>query len=86
MQEWNEHRIRKQEFRQIAGGKPDLLYLIPEKYNAVERRKIVNLENVNLLMRDYINIEKPELCCPIFREMVRRAYPEFVTPSSSEAA
>lgn len=38
---WNLHRIRRQPFRDIRGGKPNVLYYLPEMSNAWDYKKPV---------------------------------------------
>ena len=38
---WNEHRIRKQVARNNIAGKPQLLFNLPENYDALISRKIL---------------------------------------------
>ncbi|XP_015122918.1 uncharacterized protein LOC107045241 [Diachasma alloeum] len=35
-QEWNRHRIRKQKSRDLAPGKPNSMFYLPERYNATD--------------------------------------------------
>ena len=51
--EWNDHRIRKQNFRNIAGGIPNVLYYCPEFHNGVQCGKAVNLDHVKILLKEY---------------------------------
>lgn len=64
MKEWNEHRVRKQNNRNIPGGSPDELYKWPENYGGNDFKKEVNIEQVKEL---YEYTKKPQLVAPDFK-------------------
>lgn len=66
-QEWNEDRIRKQNCRNIVGGKPNELYDWPENFEATDCRKPVTLSTIKSL---YSYTKKPELCLADFKTLV----------------
>lgn len=84
--EWNEHRIRPQKFRQVDGGTPNSRYDCPEMYGCADHKKTVNLEHVNILLKDHLNRVEPRLVSVTFLEMVKIVYPSFCTPKTSEEA
>lgn len=49
----NLFRIRKQPSRDIHGGKPNILYYIPEKEDAEDYKKPINQEHVNIFLEKY---------------------------------
>ncbi|XP_051170486.1 uncharacterized protein LOC127287539 [Leptopilina boulardi] len=66
--EWNEHRIRKQNNRDVAGGIPDEMFKWPENYGAVRCEKQLDLESLQCL-KEYV--EEPILISPVFNELVK---------------
>ena len=66
--EWNEHRVRKQNNRNVEGGIPNELYHYPEKFLANDCRKMLNLDHVDLLLTKYT--KKPQLYSSKFQELV----------------
>ena len=67
--EWNEHRVRKQNNRNILGGIPNQLFHCPEKYNGVDCRKPVDLENIDFLLKEYST--EPKMFSSDFEELVK---------------
>ena len=82
--EWNDHRIRKQNNRNIEGGKPNILYNWPEKYNAEECKVEVEEYKIDVLLKNYS--QKPELHKPIFEELVKVILPNAKTPTNADEA
>lgn len=82
--EWNEHHVRKQNGRNIAGGKPNELYAWPERLEKVDCRQPVNLNHVELLMNEY-SVE-PHLCSPLFLELVELIMPGTQVPTTNQDA
>lgn len=46
--EGNEHRIRRQNSRKKCGGKPNIRYYLPENFGAVDCKKSVNHDNIEI--------------------------------------
>lgn len=82
--EWNEHRIRKQS-PDILGGKPNVIYHWPEKYNGRECKKPVAENHINVLKRKYVNV-LPEIHNPRFEELVKFLKPNIVKPKIAQEA
>lgn len=83
--EWNSHKVRRQPGRGVLGGVPDLLYQLPENYNAYECKKDVQEENIDIFIDAYA--VEPRLYSKEFDEVAKLApidlhYP----PASSESA
>lgn len=56
--EWNNHRIRQQKNIKSPCGIPNIMYRWPEKYNARECKKPVNLAEIDLLINTRTKIPK----------------------------
>lgn len=83
--QWNLHRISKQYSRDIRGGKPNVLYYLPEKFNAIDYGKKMNEEHIETLRPKYA--KKPELYMVRLEECVKDTIdPEFKTPCTTEEA
>lgn len=80
----NEHKIRKQALRNNKCGKPDVMYNLPELFDAKDYRKPVDLEAVARLKTAYAT--KPSLVDPHFQELVELVLPNAETPSNSKEA
>ena len=48
--EWNEHRIRKQNARDILGGIPNELFHMPQKFDAIDHKKEVCKDDIQILL------------------------------------
>lgn len=82
--EWNSHRIRKQKGRGIDGGVPNIMYTLPDKFDAVDHKKPIDLENIYILQKHFT--KKPEICSQDFAEVVRIMHPDLKVPTSVEEA
>lgn len=56
--EWNEHRVRKQNNRNVEGGVPNVLFKCPEQFGTIDFRKPLNLEHIQHLI-PYNSVSKP---------------------------
>lgn len=65
---WNLHRIRKQPSRDIRGGKPNVLYYLPENFNAIDCKKPVDERHIKILQEKYA--QQPRLYREGFKEIV----------------
>lgn len=83
MKEWNEHHIRKQQNRNIPGGKPDELYKCPEKFGTTDFKKEVNLEQMEDLYRF---CKKPVLVAPDFKAVTDELRRNISQPRCAEDA
>ena len=66
--EWNEHRVRKQNCRNVVGGIPNEMFHFPEQFGAVDQRKSLNKDHVRILQNDYSS--EPSLVSLEFKELV----------------
>ena len=82
--EWNEHRIRKQNNRMIAGGKPNIMYFLPTKFGAMECKKPVNKQCVNILLQKYA--KDPQLVNPQFSNVIMEEFGYLPQPCTAEEA
>lgn len=82
--EWNEHHVRKQNGRDIQGGRPNELYAWPERLGKLDCRQPVDLDNIELALQEY-SVE-PHLCAPNFIELVDLIMPGTEVPTSNEEA
>lgn len=82
---WNLHRIRKQPCRDIPGGKPNVLYYLPENSNAKDCRKSVNQEHIQIFLYKYTT--QPRLYRQGFADTVVEAVlPSCPIPCTAEEA
>lgn len=82
--EWNDHRIRKQNNRNINGGIPNVLYYWPERYKRVNHGKTVNLEGIEHLRSSYVTESK--LYSDNIEELIHLLMPNVRTPRNCEEA
>lgn len=73
-EEWNKHRIRKQRNRSNPFGKPDVMYYLPQRYDARDHKFAVDAEKVDTLMNEFTT--KPILIDPDFKELVTIVLPD----------
>lgn len=57
--EWNNHKVREQKSKDILGGKPNILYELPQNYGAYDRSKTVDDRHVDIFMDKFS--EEPKL-------------------------
>lgn len=81
---WNEHRIRKQREQNNIGGKPYILYNLPEQYGALDYRKGIDKAIIKELKETLTT--KPDLVDPIFKEEVERTQINLEEPRTPEEA
>lgn len=81
---WNQHKIRKQQGQNFFGGKPDVMYHDPGKFNARECKKEIDVTKIDNLIHKF-TIE-PQLFSPEFQARVERVYPEADLPTTTEEA
>ncbi|XP_031788706.1 uncharacterized protein LOC116417790 [Nasonia vitripennis] len=77
IKEWNEHKIRKQNSRDILGGIPNELYYWPEKYRAHDYKRPVKEECLQSLLNDYTKI--PIIYSNFIEEIVNLILPKPVS-------
>ena len=82
--EWNEHSIRKQRARNIPGGKPNVMFKLPENRGLHDFRKHVNLQHVAILEEKYTLT--PFLRNKKFIDTVNVILPELLTPATATDA
>lgn len=84
-EQWNLHRVRKQYWRGICGGKPNILYYLPEMFNAVDCSKPVEEDHIDRLLYSYAT--EPKLYEPRFKTDVADALiPTSKTPCTAKEA
>lgn len=84
--EWNEHRVRKQNGKNVTGGKPNEMYAWPQKFGKMDRKQTVDVDFVDMLLNDKEYSEEPHLCSPDFVELVELLMPGTRTPTTNEKA
>ena len=67
--EWNQHHIRKQNARNIPGGKPNVMFNLPQKFGLSDCKKPVDLEHVDILFQKYTT--KPQLYRSEFEDVIK---------------
>lgn len=82
--QWNTHCIRKQAARNNISGKPEVMFYCPERYDAENFKREVNLTVVQKLMDKLTT--KPVLFDPLFEELVKIYIPDVTTPKSADEA
>lgn len=75
---WNEHRIRKQHARNFIGGKPFVLFNLPEQFDARDYSKSIKETRVKSLMREFTT--RPKLIDPCFAELIETLLPNVAVP------
>lgn len=83
MREWNEHRVRSQNNRNIVGGIPNVLFECPEMFGATDYQKPLNLDHVAYLKQ---HTEEPYLVSSIFKQFVDDLLQMAPRPSNAEDA
>ncbi|XP_043467487.1 uncharacterized protein LOC122501804 [Leptopilina heterotoma] len=83
IKEWNEHRVRKQNNRNVVGGIPNMLFECPEMFGATDWKKEVDLNHVSFLKK---YTEEPYLISPIFKEFADDVLQMSPQPSTAEEA
>ena len=83
-QEWNKHRVRKQNIRNIPSDIPNILYYWPEKVGATDCKKEVDSDDINRLM-DKFTI-KPKMYSSKIKPLIDILIPDICTPSSAQEA
>ncbi|OXU20226.1 hypothetical protein TSAR_015327 [Trichomalopsis sarcophagae] len=81
--EWNEHRIRMQAGRSVAGGIPNDLYNLPEKFGARDCHQPLNKQHVNILLKKYT--ENPILYPKRFEDIAKIIGKQSIPSTVSEA-
>lgn len=82
---WNDHKIYKQPKKNIPGGIPNLLFKLPEKYNATDCKKPVPSEHINILFEKWTT--EPILYNQRFKDVVvNYILPDFKVPGTAEEA
>lgn len=66
-EELNEHRVRKQNSRNVCGGIPNVLYNCPEKFGVDDFKKDVDLKFVDYLEKTYTT--EPTLVSSTFKNL-----------------
>lgn len=80
-EEWNAHPIRCQNSTQTPTGKPNILFKCPERYNATDCRKNVNIADVKRIQDNFCTVK------PIFYnrhtpEIARLLIPNYKEPET----
>ena len=82
---WNEHKIYKQPKKCLPGGVPNILYKLPEKYNATEYKKSVPDEHIEILVKNWTT--EPIIYNENFKKVVVDfILPNFEVPGTPEQA
>ena len=75
---WNTHNIQRQMRCEVEGGKPDVMFFLPEVYNARDYLSHVNMEDVEVCKEIYAKN------CPDYDvnmdELVRLVKPDYELP------
>ena len=82
--EWNEHRVRKQNCRNIPSDIPNILFHWPEKVGARDCRKEVAGDDVQRLLDRFA--VKPDMYNPKIQELVHLLMPKPCSPSCAQEA
>lgn len=82
--EWNQHRIRRQNNRNFSGGRPNILFGLPENYGAIDNAKQVQERDVEILYDQFTT--EPRLYDPGFEEVVQILMPAVKIPCNSQEA
>lgn len=84
--EWNEHTIRKQNCRNVVGGKPNELFHSPEDFDGNDCSKPVNLALFEEFPTQYT--QEPVIYHPEFVDFLEENLPEDIisVPTSLEGA
>ena len=81
---WNTHNIQSQKRHDVEGGKPDIMYFIPEVYNTYNYLCVVDVEDVRACRRLYT-----ENCADFHantEELVLLLKPDYVPPTDTSEA
>lgn len=84
IKEWNEHKIRKQNSRNILGGIPNELYYWPERYGTFDHKRPVKEECLESLITDYTTT--PVIYSENIEEIVNLILPNISSPCTVEDA
>lgn len=82
--EWNKHRVRKQNIRNIPSDIPNVLYYWPEKVGAKDCKKEIHPDDVNRLINKFTI--KPEMYSSKVKDLIEMVMPNCTTPSSAKEA
>ena len=72
---WNTHNIQSQKRHEVEGGKPDIMFFMPEAYKTCDYLRTVDIEDVRLCRRLYT-----EKCADLnenIEELVRLLKPDY---------
>ena len=82
--EWNHHRIRKQN-NEVNTGMPELLYTIPERFDAENCGLVIDRDEIeickNLYCDEFLNHQNP-----VFIELIENLLPNVTQPKNAEEA
>lgn len=81
--EWNTHRVRKQNNRNVEGGILNVLFKCPESVGACDHKKSLDVENIQRLM-PFKKI--PHLVSTAFNEMANDLLSGFSKPATAKDA
>lgn len=82
--EWNQHTIRRQVGRGFRGGKPDILFKLPQQHNAIDCKKPVSEVDISILHAKWAR--EPALYDQELLELVKIVKPNFSFPSYAREA
>ena len=78
---WNTHNIQSQKRHDVEGGKPDVMYFMPEAYNTRSYMRTVAIDDVRVCKRLYT-----EKCIDFhgdMEELVRLLKPDYLLPTNA---
>ena len=81
---WNTHNIQSQKRHEVDGGKPDIMFFMPEVYNTRDYLRKVDIEDVRVCRRLYT-----ERCVDFqesIEELVLLLKPEYEQPADASEA
>lgn len=84
LEEWNQHRIRKQKITELPAGKPNVLYFLPETVGSKDYGKREEITEVETCLNLYS--VKSELYNPLFGNLVELLLPGTNYPSNANEA
>ena len=81
---WNTHKIQGQKRHEVEGGKPDVMFFMPQAYNTKNYLHKVDVEDVRACKMLY-----SEKCVDVnenMEELVRLIKPNYEPPSNASQA
>ena len=68
---WNHHRIRPSKGAEGPSGRPNLMYLLPDTFNGVDRKVSIDLTELHLATSTYAKVPDQFCCSEEFSELAR---------------